>query len=99
MPHNHGVGCKRPGESLKSVPFGLDLGACMLLTSPAQVEKAIGKAAKAVIAPYTKQGTRRSLVPDMWAVLIIPLIPAARVIAASSAYGRFGRWLLMQRSI
>ena len=40
----------------------LDLGACMAMVSPAQVEKALGKPAKALIAPYTQQGKRRSLV-------------------------------------
>jgi len=43
---------------------GLNLGACMAMVSPAQVEKALGKPAKALIAPYTQQGKRRSLVQD-----------------------------------
>jgi CRISPR/Cas system-associated exonuclease Cas4 (RecB family) len=40
---------------------GLDLGNVMTLVTPAQVEKILGKSAKAVIAPYVQQGKRRSL--------------------------------------
>lgn len=45
------------------IDAGMDLSLVITLSSPAQVEKRLGKEAKAIIAPYCKQGVRKSLLP------------------------------------